>query len=145
MGHVYVCLHFPFLPPSSLPESLLLLPYYWTGLRTYVALAPSQSLVHPTYLPITSASRFPPHSRISALSENSHLPPLLTPELKSYLPLQPVTQVWSRSSSLPAPNLHLQSSAAHTSPVIFLFHSLNEHLTFFTNFLHFIASPCVQP
>lgn len=131
---------------SSLPKSLLLLPYYWTGPRTYVALAPLQSLVHPTYLPITSAaSWFPPHSKISALSENSHVPTLLTAELKSYLPLQPIVQVCSRSSNLPAPNLHLQSSAVHTGPGIFPFHSLNEQPQFFTNFPHLIVSPCVQP
>lgn len=146
LGHVCVCLHRSFLPPSSVPESLLLLPCYWTGPWTCVALAPPQSLIHLTYLPITStAPQFPPHCKIPALSDNSHPPTLLIPELKSYLPLQPIAQVCSRFSSLPAPNLHLQSSAAHTSPGIFLFHSLNEHLIFLTNFPHIIASPCVQP
>ena len=101
------------LPPSSLPESLLLLPYCWTGPWTYVALIPSQGLVHPTYIPITStAPQFPPCCKIPALSDNSRPPTLLTSELKSYLPLQPVAQVCSRFFSLPAPNLHLQSSAA---------------------------------
>lgn len=100
----------------------------------------------PTYLPLTStAPEFPPHCKIPALSDNSHPPTLLSPELKSYLRLQPMAQVCSRSSSLPAPNLHLQPSAAHSSPGIFLFHSLNEHLIFLTNVPNVIASPCVQP
>lgn len=135
LGHVCVCSHCPFLLPSSLPESLLLLPCYWTGPWTYVALAPSQSLVHPTKLPIISTvPQFLPRCKIPPQSDNSHPPTLLTAELKSYLPLQPIAQVCSRSSCLPAPNLHLQSSAARTSPGIFLFHFLNKHIIFLTNF-----------
>lgn len=101
-------------------------------------------------LPHSRAQFTPPTQLSLLLPHGSHLVPKFGPVrelpfsnsalLKFYLSLQPRAQVCSRTSSVPAPNEHFQSSAAHTSSAIFLFHSLTEHHNFFINFPHFITS-----